>query len=167
MTSDTGSQDSALWGTTVNINICPQISHDYHSVRVSEQLMGKKTVEAQESGRALCPVQHATHTNSSPPMCSTLIFQHCPSHRTKHAGMVSASGKHRGSHWHDSDKQLYMSCWKVGRKEVHGGFCVTNRQPRNMTNAQRFTPTSYADIGGSSNVNLRHFPTKKTHIIAF
>lgn len=139
--------------------MCPQISYDYHSIRVFEQLM-EKTVEAQESDRALCPMQHSTHTNSSPPMCSTLIFQH----RTKHGGMVKASVKCRRSHWHDRDKQLYMSCWEVRRKEVHGGFCVTNRQPRNMTNAQRFTPTSYADIGSSSNVKLRHLPTRNpTH----
>lgn len=32
-----------------------------------------------------------------------------------------------------------------------------------MTNAQRSTPTSYADIGSSSNVKLRHLPTENIH----
>lgn len=105
----------------MNINICPQISYDYHSIRVSEQLMEKKNVEAQESGRALCPMQHATHTNSSPPMCSTLIFQHCPSHRTKHGGMMRASVKHRRSHWHESDSYT-RHVGKLGARRFKEAF---------------------------------------------
>lgn len=61
-------------------------------------------------------------------LASDVLHPYFSAHRTKHEGMMRASVKHRRSHWHESDKQLYMTCWKVGRKEVQGGFCVTNKE---------------------------------------
>lgn len=59
------------------LNKKAQICLNHHWTPVSKQLI------ATQFGQSLVFyvtfITHA-HTNSSPPMCSTLIFQHCASH---------------------------------------------------------------------------------------